>query len=256
MAGRLQDKVTIVTGAAGYLGKAYAVRMGQEGAKVVVADRADCGEITELVQATGAEVLSVQVDVTYEESTKLMAKKTVDRFGRIDCLLNNAGLFRGPGMDARPIGEVDLDAFRRAMDINVFGSFLCIRAVVPYMKEQGGGKIINISSGTWLHTSRGSTSTPHYVASKAAVLGLTRALTKELGSYNIRINTLAPGGMGSATAAGQPTQPQTAQRDSGRALQRPPVPEDLTGTAVFLFSEDSDWVTGQMLVVNGGMEVY
>lgn len=254
---RLQDKVTIVTGAAGYLGRAYAVRMGQEGAKVVVADKADCGEVVELVQATGAEVLPVEVDVTSEESTQEMARKTVERFGRIDCLLNNAGLFRGPGMDARPILDVDLDAFRRTLDVNVTGIFLCIRAVFPYMRDQGHGKIINISSGTWLHTSRSVNATPHYVASKAAVMGLTRAVAKELGAYNIRVNTLAPGGMGLPGQDRAPTEQQQQQeRTSGRAIQRAPVPEDLTGTAVFLFSEDSDWVTGQMIVVNGGMEVY
>ena len=255
MAGRLQDKVTIVTGAAGYLGQAYAVRFGQEAAKVVVADRADCTEVAAKVRATGAEVLEVKVDVTDEESTQDMAKQVVARFGRIDCLLNNAGLFRGPGMDARPLLDVDMDAFRRTLDVNVTGIFLCIRAVFPYMRDEGGGKIINISSGTWLHTSRGVSATPHYVASKAAVMGLTRAVAKELGTHKINVNTLAPGGMGSLTPPGQQA-PMTQQRDSGRALQRPPVPEDLTGTAVFLFSDDSDWVTGQMIVVNGGMEVY
>lgn len=250
---RLQDKVAIVTGAAGYLGKAYATRLGQEGAKVVVVDKADGAEVEQRVRATGADVLALRVDVTDEESTQEMARKTVERFGRIDCLLNNAALFRGPGMEARPILEVDMDVFRRTLDVNITGLFLCIRAVFPYMRDQGGGKIINISSGTWLHTSRGLTGTPHYVASKAGVMGLTRAVAKELGAYQINVNTLAPGGMGLPEQDGRETE---RARNNARAFQRSPVPEDLTGTMVFLFSDDSDWITGQMIVVNGGMEVY
>ncbi len=252
---RLKDKVCIVTGTSGYIGQAYAVRLGQEGAKVVLADIKPSKETEEAVHKTGAEWLSLTVDVTSEESTKEMARATVARFGRVDCLLNNAGIIRGPGMGARPIEEVDLDAFDRVLAVNIKGVFLCIRAVVPYMKQQGGGKIINISSGTWLHASRDRASNPHYVASKAAVAGLTRALCKELGQYNINVNSLAPG----ATPHDRRDQILAAGPDfekEERALGRPCVPEDLTGTAVFLFSEDSDFITGQMILVNGGMETW
>lgn len=250
---RLAGKVVIVTGAAGYLGRAFALRMGREGARVVVCDIKDPADAAEEVRTTGAEVLSLVVDVTSEESTKEMARRTAERFGRIDCLLNNAGLIHGPGMGPHAILDVDLAAWDRTMAINVKGPFLCIRAVYPYMKQQGGGRVINIGSGSWLHTSRGWLSTPHYVASKAAVTGLTRGLAKELGRDGIRINTLAPGN----TPADQREQLlQGPDFDhSERALGRMGLPEDLTGAAVFLFSDDADFVTAQMLLVNGGMEV-
>jgi len=252
---RLKDKVCIVTGTSGYIGQAYATRLAQEGAKVVLADVVESPQTLSAVEKIGGEVLDLRVDVTSEESTKEMARRTVERFGRIDCLLNNAGIIRGPGMGSRAIEEVDLAAFDRVLAVNIKGVFLCIRAVVPYMKQQGGGKIINISSGTWLHPSRGRLSNPHYVASKAAVAGLTRAICKELGQYNINVNCLAPG----ATPHDQADEILAAGLrfdDEERPLGRPGVPDDLTGTAVFLFSEDSDFITGQMILVNGGMETW
>ena len=251
---RLKDKVVIVTGTSGYIGRTFAERLGQEGAKVVLADIRESSDTASAVQATGAELLSLEVDVTNEESTKAMARKAVERFGRIDCLLNNAGIIRGPGMEPRSILDVDLAAWDRTLAVNVKGPFLCIRAVFPYMRDQGGGKIINIGSGTWLHTSRGRLSTPHYVASKGAVTGLTRAIAKELGQYRININTLAPGNTPPEGREEALRGPQFA--DNERALGRVGLPEDLTGAMVFLFSEDSDYVTGQMLLVNGGMETW
>jgi NAD(P)-dependent dehydrogenase (short-subunit alcohol dehydrogenase family) len=247
---RLQDKVCIVTGAGRNLGQQYAVRLGQEGAKLVVCDVLDCAETAELVQATGAEVLALQVDVTSEEQTKELARRTMDEYGRIDCLLNNAGLMRNLG--ANSLIELDLDTWDRVFAVNVKGSLLCIRAVFPYMKEQGSGKIINVSSGTWLHTSRtANSSNSHYVASKAAVMALTRSVARELGQFNIKVNTLAPGA--TEVGLGEDEDPSS---DPERALGRRGRAEDLTGAVVFLFSEDSDFVTGQMLLVNGGMEVY
>lgn len=247
---QLENKVCIVTGAGRNLGQDYAVRLGKEGAKVVVCDVLDCAETAEMVKAAGAEVLALTVDVTSEEQTKELARRTVDEFGRIDCLLNNAGLMRNLGPSS--LMELDLDTWDRVFAVNVKGALLCTRAVFPYMKEQGEGKIINISSGTWLHTSRNAdTSNSHYVASKAAVMGLTRSMARELGAHNIKVNTLAPG----ATEVGlEPDQEPAA--DAERALGRRGRSDDLAGAVVFLFSEDSDFVTGQMLLVNGGMEVY
>jgi NAD(P)-dependent dehydrogenase (short-subunit alcohol dehydrogenase family) len=240
MASRLQDKVIVVTGASGYIGRTFAERVGQEGARVVLCDIRESPEALAAVRATGADALSLQVDVASEESTKEMARKSVERFGRIDGLLNNAGIIRGPGMEPRSLLDVDLDAWDRTLSVNVKGPFLCIRAVFPYMRDRGGGKIINIGSGTWLHTSRGMLSTPHYVASKGAVTGLTRALAP---------GATPPEGREQALLGPQFT-------DSERALGRVGLPEDLTGAMVFLFSEDSDFMTGQMLLVNGGMETW
>lgn len=246
---RLQDKVCIVTGAGRNLGQDYAIRLGREGAKVVVCDVLDCAETAELVQAAGADVLALQVDVTSEEQTQELARRTVQEFGRIDCLLNNAGMMRNLG--ATSLEELDLDTWDRVFAVNVKGSLLCIRAVFPYMREQQSGKIINVSSGTWLHTSRtADSSNSHYVASKAAVMALTRSVARELGQYNIKVNTLAPGATEVALGDEKPSS------DPERALLRRGRSDDLTGAVVFLLSEDSDFVTGQMLLVNGGMEVY
>ena len=253
---RLKDKVVIVTGSSGLLGKAHAARLGEEGAKVVLCDVVESEETLDAVRSTGAEAMFLQVDVTSEESTLQMARKAVERFGRIDCLLNNAGLTtRRPGLQPRSILEIDLEAWDRAFAVNVKGDLLCIRAVFPYMRDQGGGKIINTSSGAWLHTSRGPLSTPAYAASKAAVVGLTRSLAKELGRYHICINTLAP----SATPQADGSVGGMRREDiptGDRALGRLATPEDLTGAMVFLLSEDSNFVTGQMLLVNGGLELW
>ena len=249
---RLEGKVCIVTGTSGYLGQAFAVRLGQEGAKVVLADIQESPDTLRAMQGTGAEVLDLRVDVSSEKSTAEMARLTVERFGRIDCLINNAGIAH---VEPRPVEEVDLDLFDRVLAVNIKGVFLCIRAVAPYMKRQGAGKIVNVSSGAWLHASRGRLSAPQYAASKAAVVGMTRAICKELGQYNINVNCLAP----SSTPHGRREEILAAQPDfekEERALGRLGVPEDLTGTAVFLLSADSDFITGQMVLVNGGMETW
>lgn len=246
---QLEGKTVIITGAARHIGRAFAVRAGREGANVVVADKDDCGETAELVAAEGAKVLPLRVDVTDEEQTKAMAASTFVEFGRIDALVNNAGIF--DGLVAKPMEEVDLDVWDAVFNVNVKGIFLCTRAVVPYMKEQGKGKIINIGSGIWLS---GVTGIPHYVASKAAVMGLSRALAKELGASKINVNTLAPGGTDSGAVVDRNDVPLIPI--AGRALGRVEVPEDLTGTMVFLASDDSDFITGQMITVNGGDSLY
>ncbi len=244
---RLEDQVIIITGAAGGIGQAYATRVAQEGAKVVACDIQDCEETAGLVRQAGAEVLPLHVDVTNEEQTKEMALRTVERFGRIDCLVNNAARFAG--LEALPLDQIDMNLWDDVFEVNVKGVFLCCRAVVPYMRDQGGGKIINIASGTIFH---GLVGVPHYVASKAAVMGLSRSLAKELGQYNINVNTLSPGATDSGAAIVRDKRSPKAPDRAGRALARTETPEDLCGTLVFLASSDSDFMTGQMIVVNGG----
>ncbi|MDA0799196.1 MAG: SDR family oxidoreductase [Chloroflexi bacterium] len=242
---RLENKVVVITGAARHIGQAFAVRAAREGAHVVVADKADCSETAQMVAAEGVRVLAINVDVTDEAQTLAMARDTVAEFGRIDVLVNNAGLF--DGLVAKPFMEVDLDLWDQVFAVNVKGIFLCTRAVFPFMRDQGKGKIVNIGSGIWLH---GVTGIPHYVASKAAVTGLSRTLARELGPHNINVNTLAPGGTESGAVVDHTAMP--INQRPGRALNRAEVPEDLTGTMVYLASDDSDFVTGQMIAVNGG----
>ena len=244
---RLQDKVIIITGAAHHIGQAYAVRCAQEGAKLVICDILDCGTTAEMCMEAGAEVLALHTDVANEEDTLEMARQAVERFGRIDCIVNNAGIY--DGLTARSMLEVDLEEWDRVMDVNVKGIFLCSRAVVPYMREQGGGKIINIGSSIWFF---GGSGIPHYVASKAAVTGLTRALARELGADNITVNTLAPGGTNSGAVVTRDERAPQVPPPSANVLGRREVSEDLTGTVVFLASEDSDYITGQMIAVTGG----
>ena len=249
---RLKDKVIIITGAAHHIGQVYAVRAAQEGAKLVICDIRDCGTTAELCIEAGAEVLALHTDVSKEEDTLEMARRAVERFGRIDCIVNNAGIY--DGLTARSMLEVDLAEWDRVMDVNVKGIFLCCRAVVPYMRQQGGGKIINIGSSIWLF---GGSGIPHYVASKAAVTGLTRALARELGADNIKVNTLAPGGTASgAVVTRDEHSPQVVSN-----LRQRPRPQGGAGgphrhNGLPGSSDDSDYITGQMLTVNGGAGMY
>ncbi len=248
--GRLDNRVILLTGAAVHIGRAYARRLAEEGARLAICDIADCSDTVAMVEAVGTEVLAMQVDVADETQTQVMARQVVERYGRIDGLVNNAALFNG--LHLTKMEDVDMDEWDRTYAVNVRGTFLCCRAVVPHMKQAGGGKIVNIGSGIFLG---GLTGWPHYVSSKAAVMGLSRTLAKELGAYNITVNTLAPGGTESGAqfhrADDAPSDPPRH-----RPLDRPAVPDDLTGTLVYLLSSDSDFMTGQMVVINGGIAFY
>ena len=251
--GRLNGKVIVVTGAASGLGREYAVRLVQEGAKLTVADVQDCADTVKRCQAQGAEVLALTTDVSDEAQTLKMARRTHERFGRIDGLLNNAGLMRD--LSAGSILDVDMDIWDRVFAVNTRGPFLCIRAVLPYMKEQGGGTVVNISSGQMLRIARSlDRNAPHYVASKAAVMGITRSVARELGAHGINVVTVAPGSTSSDRE--DALSPDEAVVTLDASLQRSGVPSDLTGVMAFLFSDDAKFISGQMIVVNGGREVY
>ena len=250
---RLQGKAIIVTGAAGGLGRQYAVRFAREGARLTVADVQDVGQTAELCRAEGADVLPMRVDVSSEEETLEMARRTHAEYGRIDGLLNNAGMMRG--LERKSILDVDMETWDRVFAVNARGTFLGVRAVFPYMREQRSGTIVNVSSGSTLRIARGPNAmNPHYVASKSAITGITRAVARELGQYNINVVTVAPGSTTSDTE--EPLSADEAVAEPEASLARRGVPEDLTGVMAFLFSDDARFITGQMIVVNGGREVH
>ena len=250
---RLEGKVAIVTGAGQGIGRAYALRLAQEGARVAVAEiQAAKGEETAAaIRAAGGEALALPTDVSDEASADAMARATAERFGRIDVLINNAAVFYG--VQRKPFDQLTVAEWDRLYSVNVRGVWLCCKAVVPYMRRQGeGGKIVNIASDTVLS---GIPYLLHYVSSKGAVIALTRALARELGPDNICVNAVAPGF--TLSEAGQSAPDETKERSIvGRPLHRAEAPDDLVGTIVYLASPDSSFVTGQTIAVNGGYVLY
>ena len=189
---RLKDRVIIVTGGANGIGRAYCEGLVKEGAKVVIADiDQQAGEdLARTLGEGGHDALAITVDVSEPAATEDMVQATIDRFGRIDGLINNAALFQRPAMSRVPFDEIPVEEWDRLMAVNLRGIFLCCKSVVPHMKENRSGKIVNISSGTVFF---GSINLLHYVTSKAGVIGLTRGLARELGEFNINVNAIAPG---------------------------------------------------------------
>jgi 3-oxoacyl-[acyl-carrier protein] reductase len=251
---RLKDKVAIVTGGGVGIGKAYAQGLAKEGAKVVVADiqEAEAKKVAADIQQGGGDAIAVSVDVTSPEKTQSMAEAALKQYGRIDALVNNAGLYSA--LKKKPFMEIDPEEWDRVMSVNVKGLFLCVKAVYPSMKQQGKGKIINISSGTALS---GSPFFLHYVSSKAGVIGFTRALAREVGDDNICVNSIMPGlTISGSNQEGVMTAEQLADRRKRRCLQRDQYPQDLVGTVIFLCSDDSDFMTGQSISVDGGMNMH
>jgi 3-oxoacyl-[acyl-carrier protein] reductase len=252
---RLAGKVAIVTGAGQGIGKAYARRLLEEGAAVVVADiRGDWATDTaaELASDAKHDCLGLAVDVASEESTLQMTRATQERFGRVDILVNNAALF-GVLFPAKAWDELSLDEWDDVMRVNVKGSFLCCRAVLPQMIAQRSGKIINISSGTvWTGHER----LIHYVSSKAAVLGLTRSLAVAVGRHNVQVNAITPGLTQSEAVRSHMPSERAQMLADHTALRRVQHPEDLLGALVFLASADSDFMTGQTINVDGGLVMH
>lgn len=247
---RLEGRVAIVTGAARGLGKAYALRLAEEGARVVIADiNLKGGEATAAeIEAKGGSAFAIRVDVSSAEDTKRMAEETIARFGRIDILVNNAALMGSP-LSMKPFWEIEPQEWDWVMAVNVRGTWLCARAVVPQMIKQGKGKIINISSG---RVFEGSPMLCHYNASKAAVIGLTRVLARELGEYGICVNTVAPGLVPTEAILSLVPESYAGKGAAKQCFKRVQTPEDLVGTIAFLASDDSDFLTGQTVAVDGG----
>ncbi len=248
---RLAEKIAIVTGGAKGIGRHYSQALAAEGARVMIADIADGKELAEEIAGRhGANsVASVKFDVSDEKQVKSLVAQTIERFGQIDILVNNAAIYSS--LKPRDFNEWDTDTWDRVMAVNVRGSYLMVRHVAPHMMERRRGKIINIASGA---PYKGITRMLPYVTSKGAVLALTRSLSRELGDYGIAVNSLSPGYTLSDTGLENTVHVDEARvpgRNS-RAFKRDAYPEDLLGALIFLASSDSDFVTGQSLVVDGG----
>ena len=247
---RLEGRVAIVTGGGHGIGKAYARRLAEEGAGVVIAEL-DGAAAENVAAAVGG--LAVRTDVAEEASVAEMARRTIERYGRIDVLVNNAAIFATVPMSRAPFDQIDPAEWDRMMAVNLRGTWLACRAVIPQMRKQHYGKIINISSGTAL---KGSTSRIHYVTSKAGIIGFTRTLAMEVGKDNICVNCIAPGSTLSEENADEALIRYRQAAASTRALQRMQRPEDLVGAVAFFASSDSDFITGQTLVVDGGAHMH
>jgi 3-oxoacyl-[acyl-carrier protein] reductase len=246
---RLKEKVAIITGAGQGIGRAYAHRFAREGAHVVIADinEGTTNEVAQEVQNLGAKAVAVETDVSHLDSVLAMVERTIEEFGRVDVLINNASIFSAIKM--KPFEKIDLEEWNRLMSVNLTGTFLCCQAVSPHMRERKQGRIINISSGTVLS---GRPWYAHYVTSKAAIIGLTRALANELGSDNITVNTIMPGPTQTEIPRETVSPEQAREFIAAQAISRRETPEDLVGTAIFLASEDSAFITGQSINVDGG----
>ncbi len=242
---RLEDRVAIVTGAARGLGRTFCAALAKEGAKIMAVDIADMKDTVGEIESFGGTAKSLFVDVSNEGDTLRMAEETLAVFGRVDILVNNAAIIYG--LIRKPFFEIDPDLWDKVMAVNVKGPWLCTKAVFPHMKGQRKGKIINLSSETFFTGSHGFA---HYVASKGGVVGLTRALAVELGPHGININAIAPGF--TDTEASRSIADVTKYDVTRTPLNRLQQPKDLLGALIFLASDDSDFITGQTLLVDGG----
>jgi NAD(P)-dependent dehydrogenase (short-subunit alcohol dehydrogenase family) len=249
----LEGKVVIVTGGAHGIGKAYCLGFARAGAHVVVADIEDAAADLVAEEISGnfsAQGLALHTDVSNEASTKEMASRTLERFGRIDVLINNAAVFSVVPMNRGKIETIDPEEWDRLMAVNLRGLFFCCRAVLPTMRQQKFGKIITIASGTVF---AGAPGRIHYVTSKAATIGFTRTLAREVGDDNINVNCLAPG---NTLSEENPTEQMIKFRESSvgsRSLKRIQMPQDVVGAMLFLASPLSDFITGQTMNVDGGI---
>lgn len=246
----LHDKAVIVTGAARGIGQEFAVAAGAAGGMVVAGDVKDCSGTVDLVKKAGGKAMGVRLDVTRPESAAAMVSAALDAFGRVDALVNNAALYgalTGGRFDA--ISEADWDA---AMTVNVKGIWNCCKAAVPAMRKTGGGSIVNMAS---LAATYGMPFSLHYTTSKAAVIGLTRGLARELGRDNIRVNAVAPSAVltdGTREFFADKFDKAMETIRAGQALQRNLSPADIVGTLLWLVSDASRFVTGQTIAVDGG----
>ncbi|MCJ8310974.1 MAG: glucose 1-dehydrogenase [Rhizobiaceae bacterium] len=246
--GRLDGKTAVITGAGRGIGAVMAKHMAGEGANVVVSDVLDTAETVAAIKGAGGNAIGLNVDVTSDADLAAMVEATEKEFGALNILVNNASIFAA--LQPKPFLQIDNDEFDKVMTVNARGVHQATKAVVPAMLRAGGGKIVNIASGTFYY---GPPGLSHYTASKGAVIALTRGYGRELGDKNIQINAIAPGLTESESIQGHagfdPARGPTVQ---SRSIKREMVPEDLLGSLMYLITPDSDFVTGQTLNVDGG----
>jgi len=250
---RLKDKVAIVTGGGQGIGKAIALGLAAEGAVVVIgqrhADRAEA--VAKEIEAGGGKALGMKLDVTSMEACEALAKAAADKFGTVDILVNNAALYGD--IDFKRWTDWTDEEWHNSFNINVVGNWRMCKAVFPYMKEQKKGKVVNISSAT---VQQGFFGLLPYTSSKAAAMSNTRGLSQSLGRYNITVNCLAVGYVANEATLNMPSYSEDAEKaiNNARAIRRRQVAEDQVGTVLYFASEESDFVTGQVICVDGGVE--
>ena len=250
--GRLDGRAAIVTGSGRGIGAEYAKALAAEGASVAVTDIVATENTVQIIKQAGGEAMGIHCDVTDPASVHSMVAQTVEAFGKLDIMVTNAALFAD--LDQKPFLEIDESEWDRVMQVNTRGVFTCVKAAVPEMKKNGYGKIINIASGTVF---KGTPMLLHYVSSKGAMVAFTRALSREVGGDGITVNCIAPGlTMSEKVIGAEQWEVIKDLNTATRAIKREEVPEDLLGTVVFFSSSDSDFITGQTLVVDGGSAMH
>ena len=250
--GRLDGRVAIVTGAGRGIGVHYAKALAEEGAKVCCSDILDTENTVNIIKQAGGEAIGNRCDVTDPDQVRAMVADAVGAFGKVDIMVTNAAIFAD--LQQRSFLEIPEEEWDRVMAVNTRGVFSCVKAVVPEMRKNGYGKIINIASGTVF---KGTPMMLHYVSSKGAMVAFTRSLSRELGEHNISVNAIAPGLTMSEKVIGDAQWTDIKDANAAtRAIKRDEVPEDLLGTLVYLSSSDSDFVTGQTIVVDGGSAMH
>ena len=248
----LKGMVGVVTGSGKGLGKAIAERFFHEGARVALWDRSGLAKgVAETLDPSGQKTIYVRAEVNEEDQVASVISEIMGKFGRIDVLVNNAGILNA--IEMRPIEELSLEEWNRVIGVNLTGMFLCCKAVAPIMKSQKEGKIINISSGVVMV---GRPYYPHYVASKAGVIGLTRSIARELGDWNIHVNAVAPGPVTTEVPQTTITRDEVKALIAQQCIKREETPEELLGPVMFLASDEAKFMSGQLVNVDGGLNMY
>ncbi len=249
---KFDGRVAIITGAGRGIGQAYAKSLAEEGAKICVTDIIDTDNTVNIIKQAGGDAIGVQANVLDKDQIDAMVGTTIETYGKVDIMVTNAALFAD--LEQKSFMDISEDEWDRVMQVNTRGVFTCAKAVVPEMRKNQYGKIVNIASGTVF---KGTPMLLHYVSSKGAMIAFTRALARELGDDNICVNALAPGLTMSEKVIGQEQWESIKDANAAsRAIKRAELPEDLVGAMKFLCSSDSDFMTGQTMLVDGGSAMH